>query len=160
MPMHKKKSSTGRRRPASMERNFTSSSGNRSRRIAIPRRVATAREQRRSIAALAAERAEGAAKPRWDDRARELWYGSTLVKRFRSRAKNSDKILAAFEEDGWPRAIDDPLPFDPTIDPKARLKRAIHHLNSAQENPALRFHGNGNGDGIRWEYVKLDPRQD
>src|SRR5262245_14980341 len=65
-------------------------------------------------------------KPHWDERARELWYGDVLVKRYRGPAKNADIILAVFQEEGWPPAIDDPLPSGGSANSRALLKRAIH----------------------------------
>ena len=50
-----------------------------------------------------------AARPRWIAEARELWLGDRLVKRFRRSATAQEIVLAAFEEEGWPRHIDDPL---------------------------------------------------
>lgn len=92
-------------------------------------------------------------KPRWDATARELWYGDLLVKRFRVPAECQCRILNAFEEDGWPRCIDDPLPCKDGDDRWRRLKKAIHMLNESQTNPVVKFHGNGTGDGICWEYI-------
>src|SRR5262249_44432444 len=53
--------------------------------------------------------APDARRPKWDADRRELWYGAVLCKRYRRPAPNQEKILAAFEEDGWPGRIDDPL---------------------------------------------------
>jgi hypothetical protein len=92
-------------------------------------------------------------KPRWNATARELHFGESLVKRFLVPAKNQDLILATFEEDGWPQCIDDPLPYNAGIDPRQRLKAAIRHLNSSHQTELIRFHGNGTGDGVRWECI-------
>jgi hypothetical protein len=91
--------------------------------------------------------------PRWDGMARELWFGNVLVKRFRVPAESQRRILTEFEESGWPRCIDDPLPAIDGGDQWRRLKKAIHGLNKSQENPLIEFHGNGTGDGIWWEYI-------
>ncbi len=90
------------------------------------------------------------AKPHWDARARELWLGKQLVKQFRRPAINQVQILEAFEEEGWPRSIDDPLPGEGP-EAKKRLENAIQRLNYDQVRGLLRFESNGNGDGIRWE---------
>jgi hypothetical protein len=49
-------------------------------------------------------------QPAWDPARRELRWGDRLVKRFAVPALLQEVILAAFEEDGWPPRIDDPLP--------------------------------------------------
>ena len=49
-------------------------------------------------------------KPKWDRARQELRLGDAVVKQFKVPAANQERILAAFEEDGWPVRIDDPLP--------------------------------------------------
>jgi hypothetical protein len=95
----------------------------------------------------------GPDKPSFDAELRELWCGDRLVKRFKVPAKNQECILKVFEELGWPPCIDDPLLFEPRIRQRTRLKAAIRHLNFGQKNELLKFHGNGRGDGVRWEYI-------
>ena len=75
-----------------------------------------------------------------------------FVERFRVPARNQEVILSAFEEDGWPEQIDDPMPVRGGFDPKTRLHHAINRLNRAQENALLCFHGNGRGTGIFWKF--------
>jgi hypothetical protein len=91
-------------------------------------------------------------KPRWDAARRKLCVAESIVKRFRVPAPNQEAILDAFEEEGWPAQIDDPLPFREDIDPRTRLHDAINRLNGCQEQPLLHFHGNGSGTGISWEF--------
>jgi hypothetical protein len=93
-----------------------------------------------------------ACKPHWNATRGELSLGGTVVKCFRVPAHNQELILCAFEEDGWPEAIDDPLPVIADIDPPTRLHDAIRRLNGCQTNRLLRFHGNGDGDGVSWEF--------
>jgi hypothetical protein len=88
-------------------------------------------------------------RPRWDGQRRELWYGGRLLKRYRAPAQLQEPIVAAFEEDGWPPRIDDPLPQVPGQDPQARLHDAVHRLNLWQR--ALVFRRDGTGEGITWE---------
>ncbi len=70
-----------------------------------------------------------ALKPCWNSRRRELCLGAQVVKRFRVPAQIQELILGAFQEDGWPGHIDDPLPRSGAIDPHTRLHHAIHRLN-------------------------------
>lgn len=89
--------------------------------------------------------------PHWDAERRELSFRGKLVKRYRVPAKNQELILAAFEEEGWPCRIDDPLSFDPRHDAKERLQTTIKSLNRNQVHALLWFHGNGHGAEVLWE---------
>ena len=91
------------------------------------------------------------AGPSWDKDRRTLWFGTALIKQFKVPAANQEVILAAFEEEGWPVRIDDPLPMHAAIDPKRRLHDTINSLNRNQRVRCLRFAGNGCGDAVRWE---------
>ena len=91
-------------------------------------------------------------RPYYDSARRKLWWGGKLVKEFAQRASNQHLILCAFEEQGWPPRIDDPLPpRGHGTDPKRRLNRAINRLNDHQLNRRIRFRGDGTGEGILWE---------
>lgn len=97
-----------------------------------------------------------AATPRWDGDRHELHVGDRLVKRFRWPASNQETVLAAFEEEGWPVKIDDPLPPQPMLDPKRRLNDTIKCLNRKQKNHVLHFRSDGTGEGVVWEFVEVD----
>jgi hypothetical protein len=101
--------------------------------------------------------ATAAFKPCWNSLRRELCLGVKVVKRFRVPAHIQQLIICAFEEEGWPAHIDDPLPRSRDIDPHARLHDAIQRLNGRQINHLLRFKGNGSGTGISWELRCADP---
>ena len=90
-------------------------------------------------------------KPSWDGERHELRCGGQVVKKFKWRAANQETILATFEEEGWPAHIDDPLPQEPSIDPKRRLADAIKSLNRHQKLSLVRFCGDGTGQGVLWE---------
>ncbi|MDV6034044.1 MAG: hypothetical protein F9B45_28915 [Phycisphaera sp. RhM] len=94
-------------------------------------------------------------RPRWDSERRELGVGGTIVKRFKWVAVNQQAILCAFEEEGWPPRIDDPLPPHPEQDAKRRLSDTIKCLNRKQTNPLVHFRGDGTGEGVVWEFVDL-----
>jgi hypothetical protein len=91
--------------------------------------------------------------PAWNAEHRELQVGELVVKRFRVPAPNQELILTSFQEEGWPDHIDDPLPPAADIDPKRRLHSAINSLNRNQKTPLIRFHGDGNGNGVYWELI-------
>ena len=89
--------------------------------------------------------------PAWDPRQRTLRMGPLVVKRFRFAAPNQEAVLAAFEEEGWPPCIYDPLPGMANMDAKQRLHDTIKFLNRNQENPLITFRGDGNGERVLWE---------
>ena len=91
--------------------------------------------------------------PHWDADSRRLWLNGLLVKRFRLRAVNQEAVLCAFEEDGWPERIDDPLSPQPEQDPKRRLADTIKCLNRKLTNELIHFRGDGTGEGVVWERV-------
>ena len=96
---------------------------------------------------------KSAAIPTWDRDRQELRVGDVVVKQFKVPAMNQERILAAFEEDGWPVHLDDPLSPVSDQDPKRRLHDTINSLNRSQKNPLIRFVGDGSGQGIRWEFA-------
>lgn len=89
-------------------------------------------------------------RPKYDAGFRELWWNGVLVKRFRQPALNQETILSAFQEEGWPPRLDDPLPGSREADPRVRLHDAIKGLNRNQANPCLHFGGDGTGRSIVW----------
>ena len=91
------------------------------------------------------------ALPRWDGGRRQLWYAEALVKWYRVPAACQETILAAFQEDGWPPRIDDPLGQVNGYDPHERLHEAVKGLNRGQVQPLLMFRRDGTGEGVAWE---------
>lgn len=89
--------------------------------------------------------------PIWDTLRRELRLGAVVVKRFKWPASNQEQILRAFQEEGWPSQIDDPLPPDSKICPKRRLHDTIKCLNRRRVNQAIKFRGDGTGQGVLLE---------
>jgi hypothetical protein len=97
-----------------------------------------------------------AQKPTWDCELKELRIGQRVIKEFRWAAINQETILMAFEEEGWPARIDDPLPQKLNQDPKIRLHDTIKCLNRNHKERLVRFNGDGKGEGIRW--ILLDSK--
>jgi hypothetical protein len=90
----------------------------------------------------------------YDRELRELWAQGELVKRFTQPAPDQHAILSTFEESGWPRHIDDPLPHKRGRQAaNLRLRDAIKRLNRHQQRSLLQFRGDGTGEGLRWEFV-------
>jgi hypothetical protein len=96
-------------------------------------------------------------RPKWDSDLNELRMDQVLIKRFRTQAVNQTTVLCAFEEDGWPDRIDDPLPPLQGLDSKHRLHDTIKCLNRGHKVPLIRFRGDGTGQGIIWELI--DPKK-
>lgn len=88
--------------------------------------------------------------PTWDPARRLLSYAGQTVKQFMRPAGNQELVLAAFEEEGWPPRIFDPLAPHFAQDLKRRLGETIRSLNRGQANPLIRFRGDGTGEGIQW----------
>jgi hypothetical protein len=91
-------------------------------------------------------------KPAWNPLTRVLTFRGNQIKRFKWQALNQELILDAFEEENWSPVIYDPLPPKTDQDSKKRLQDTIKALNRNHETSGMiRFHGNGTGDGVRWE---------
>ena len=86
----------------------------------------------------------------WDSGRRELKLNGKTIRAFKWPAKNQERILRVFQEEGWPDRIDDPLP--PTeVCPKKKLHDTIKCLNRGVKGKGIRFRGDGTGQGVIWE---------
>ena len=63
-------------------------------------------------------------------------------------------MLAGFEEEQWPRRIDDPLQPVANMDAKMRLRNTIRTLNVKQKNLLIHFRAAGTGEHVIWEMVE------
>jgi hypothetical protein len=91
--------------------------------------------------------------PVWDVAVRELRVGGLIVKRFKQPAANQELVLEAFQEEGWPPRIDDPLPPEAEQDPKRRLHSTISNLNRGQREIKVHFTGGGEGQSVCWRLL-------
>jgi hypothetical protein len=85
-------------------------------------------------------------RPTWDRNTRELRLEGRLCKRLAEMARAQITILDAFEEDGWPERIDDPLPGGPNR--QQHLADAVRRLNKCAH---IRFYRDRTGEGVRWK---------
>lgn len=92
--------------------------------------------------------------PIWDGDFRELRFQDLIVKCFKLPSQNQEALIMAFDEEGWPRRIDDPLPQSTDGDPKQRLRETIRGLNRNQKNRLLVFKGDGTGEGVLWQALE------
>ena len=90
----------------------------------------------------------GIAKPKWDEDRRELFVNGVVCKKFRQNAPNQTRILAAFEDCGWPPRIDDPIPPNTKVDRRERLSDTVRSLNNGCK--CIRFELDGTTEGIIW----------
>jgi hypothetical protein len=108
--------------------------------------------RRNGVAVVGVARVEArAAVSVYDKDRRELWFKGRLVKRLRQPAGNQELILLAFQEQGWPDAIDDPLPGHADQDRQERLHNTIRRLNKHQQEATIIFRRNGSGSRILWQ---------
>ena len=100
----------------------------------------------------AAASTDEAKKPHWDAEKFELRYKDHLIKKFKTPAPNQIAVLGAFENDGWPDVIDDPIPGDPDITPKRRLAATVEALNDNHKTSTrmMYFTAERFGQGIGW----------
>jgi hypothetical protein len=91
-------------------------------------------------------------QPRYEARLRELRVGEAVVKRFTQKSDGQEIILLAFQEEGWPQVIDDPLMVKDDQEAKQRLRRAVDNLNRRQRVPLLHFHVIRQGTAVAWEF--------
>jgi hypothetical protein len=97
--------------------------------------------------------------PFWDAENRTLWWGDQVLLRFdRRHAPNAEPLLAAFQQQRWKRCIADPLDTAKACKANPRLHDVIKHLNRRLRGTPVRFHGSGDGKGVRWEAVGADAR--
>jgi hypothetical protein len=119
--------------------------------VVLARQLGARRDDLGSVV-LATPAAEQPTVPRWDGTRRELRLGDSLVKQFRRPAPNQEAVLAAFEEEGWPLRIDDPLPLRPERPAAERLHDTINRLNRNQRQALIQFRRDG-ARGVFWEAV-------
>ena len=76
------------------------------------------------------------------------------MKKYRVPSVCQQAVLSAFEEEGWPAAIDDPLPPQIEQDPKRRLRDTIKSLNTNQTNAHLAFPRRRKRLRVLWEIIE------
>ena len=93
-----------------------------------------------------------AARPHWDEDARELRYRRQLVRVVKrpDQAHNIVAILRKFQDAGWPARIDDP--FRRQSSDQTR-RRDVENLNKRLLKPLLKFECDGSGTGFLWKKI-------
>ena len=107
-----------------------------------------------AAATLQPEQPEAALRiPVWDNCVGELRYLGLLIKRFRKAASNQRTVLNAFQTQGWPEWLANPLRRSESVG-QANLKQRLHdtikNLNRDHQTRAIRFHGMDYGCAVGW----------
>lgn len=88
-----------------------------------------------------------APRPRWNAANGELHYGEVLVRTVSRQAKSLGKILGAFEEEGWPPRIANPLPSREDL--SKSLRDAVRNLN--KKVTVIKFFAHDRGRAVMWD---------
>jgi hypothetical protein len=94
---------------------------------------------------------DGTERPTFEADRGELRVGANLIHCFAPQAKNEILTLAAFQLQGWPRWINDPLGNPPEPGFEKHLHNTVHALNAACKWRFLRFFCDGPRRRIGWE---------
>ena len=91
--------------------------------------------------------------PVWVKERYTLLLDGEVIKEVRqpNRAKNQIIILDAFQEEGWPIRIDDPLPRPPNDVDSRQLGEAVRSLKKGLQR--ITFRRDRTGEGICWEFT-------
>ncbi|MBI2824771.1 MAG: hypothetical protein HYX69_08800 [Planctomycetia bacterium] len=95
--------------------------------------------------------------PKWDRDRAELRVGNLVVRQYKVPSADQEIILAAFEEEHWPRRVDNPLPVQADPSPLRRLQDAVEALNGRQKHPLLQFLAEEDAAGVRWQFAEQLP---
>ena len=87
--------------------------------------------------------------PVWDGE-RELRYKGVLVKLYEREAPEQQRVLAAFEEQGWPALIENPRQHLDGDNLKAQLKSLVNNMNCGMQRPLIEFLSRDAGHMVAW----------
>ncbi len=99
---------------------------------------------------------DGADKPYFDEDTFELSVRGEVVYTFASQASNQIAVLKAFQAQGWPREILDPLGNAADVDFVRRLHNTRHALNCAVRRWGIVFSASAVRRKIRWRYCPAE----
>ena len=89
-------------------------------------------------------------RPKWNKDSRTLSFDNREVRKYIHNAKNVIMVLNVFEEEGWPKQIDDPLPHADTCH-KKKLRDTVYSLNKSQG--LIRFSADNAGEAVCWNFT-------
>jgi hypothetical protein len=95
---------------------------------------------------------EAGATPTWNDGLGTLAFKGVMVLTIEKSAKNLRAILNAFERQGWPAWIPNPIKPAFDTDDRQRLADAVYKLNrGTRVTRMISFRRDGQGKGIIWQ---------
>jgi hypothetical protein len=100
--------------------------------------------------------AELVVRPTWDGV--ELLVGATCVRKYKGIAENQRAVLDAFEQAGWPRRITNP--FSSREGRKGLLRNTLRDIRSGIAPRLINFHAVDGADGVTWELLSGDRRDE
>lgn len=86
-------------------------------------------------------------KPSWNKETCELSFRGKVIRKVAPRAENCIRVLSSFEELGWPKRLDDPLPDGPDA---KRVHDTCDTLNDLVAPYTIRFRPGGDGKSFKW----------
>lgn len=86
--------------------------------------------------------------PLWNAKERELRFRGKALKQWHRSAPRSECLLAAFEAEGWPESIPNPLPPPVNGRRKTQLNSALRNLN--RDLPLIHFCSEQYGTRVSW----------
>lgn len=110
-----------------------------------------------AVSAVADAQSGGGLKPHWDNQSGELRWHGQIVRVVKPKATNVIALLDAFQQQGWPTKIENPVarPLDPKFSRRpqemynsTRLHDTIKSLNTGLTG--LRFNADGTGGAVCW----------
>jgi hypothetical protein len=81
--------------------------------------------------------------PSWNGDRRQLWFDGTLCRQYKPPALSQELVLQSFQELGWPKRIDDPLP-------PGKLEETVKNMRRIFAECPITFGRDGTGKGIVW----------
>lgn len=91
--------------------------------------------------------------PSWCAERKELSFIGRVIKTYVRPAPNQEAILMAFEEEGWPFHVDDPIVPKNGCNPRQRLRASVQGMNRQSDPPAIEFSCDGSGMGVCWRPI-------
>ena len=104
--------------------------------------------------ALGSRSVNGSAVPHWDSATGELCWRGRVVKTFGQPAQAQRDLIAAFQANGWPRCLPNPLSCGAARSKKHRLQNTVKNLNRSLHKKTICFEMDGTGQGVRWRPVE------
>lgn len=114
--------------------------------LALEASVIDVGRHRRLLRQLGELAEDEAPRPRWDREAGRLFYRGDSIRSVSARGTNIRPILDAFQEEGWPARINNPLPGG---EDSKKLRETLDSLREGLSG--IDFFADGTAAGILWQ---------